>query len=105
MKSAGIRVLIDQKIHLIGLDPCRIAEYGKVVSSHLAASIAVAQGYADVAVGNEKAASQVPGVEFLPLQYEQLDMIIKSSMRTSCAVQRILAVLRSPEYRSEIECL
>jgi putative molybdopterin biosynthesis protein len=103
--GSGMRVLIDQKLQLMGLDSANVAGYGAIAGSHLAAAAAVARGDADVAVGNEKAAAQVPGVDFLFLHDEQLDMVIKSSMRMNPAVNRILAVLRSPEYRSEIECL
>ncbi len=103
--GSGMRVLIDQKLHLLGMDSARIAGYGTAATSHLAAATAVARGDADVAVGNEKAAAQVPGVDFLFLHEEQLDVVIRSSMRGNPAVQRILAVLRSPAYRSEIECL
>ncbi len=103
--GSGIRVLIDQKLRLQGLDTRGIAGYEKIVPSHVGAATAVTRGDADVATGNEKAASQVQGVDFLHLHDEKLDMVIKAAIRDDPEVQRILAVLRSAEYRSAIESL
>jgi putative molybdopterin biosynthesis protein len=103
--GSGMRVLIDQKLRLLGLDTQRIQGYGNAASSHIAAATAVARGDADLAVGNEKACSQVRGVEFLFLHNESLDMVIAARTLQSPGMQRILSVLRSAEFRAEIESL
>ena len=103
--GSGMRVLIDQKLRLLGLDAQKVPGYGDIASSHIAAATAVARGVADVAVGNEKACAQVPGVDFHFLHDESLDMIITAATRESPGMLRILSVLRSAEFRSEIESL
>jgi putative molybdopterin biosynthesis protein len=103
--GSGMRVLIDEKLRLLGLDARAIPGYRSVASSHLAAATAVARGDADVAVGNEKACRQVPGVDFIFLHDESLDMVTASATLEDPGMLKILSVLRSAEFRAEIDCL
>ena len=70
--GSGTRVLLDEKLRHFGLDRRKIEGYDHYELSHLAVASSVARGSADVGLGNQKAALQVKGLEFIPLQKERL---------------------------------
>ena len=104
-KGSGIRVLVDERLRLLDVGPEAVSGYNSVSNSHVSAAGAVARGIADFAVGNEKAARQVDGVDFVFLQQESYDLIIKESSLDTLLVQNMLRIIASDEYRSEIQAL
>ena len=60
-----------------GIDRGKIAGYEHEETSHLAVASFVARGEADVGPGIEKAAMQVANIDFVPLQEERYDIIIR----------------------------
>lgn len=78
-KGAGSRVLLDEHLRLSEIDPANIKGYENEVQSHIAVASAVARERADVAVGSEKVAKQVEGIEFVPLQREDYELVFKRS--------------------------
>ncbi|HEY9593055.1 MAG TPA: helix-turn-helix transcriptional regulator, partial [Spirochaetia bacterium] len=103
--GSGMRVLIDQELRLLGLDPRRVKGYDNVAASHIAVASAVSRGDADIGVGNRQACAQVRGVELIFLRDESLDLVVPALRMQEPWIRRVLAVLRSTEYRSEIESL
>jgi len=101
-RGSGARVLLDEKIRQLNIDPKTIPNYSHEETSHLAIASAVAQGNADVGLGIEKAAMQVEKVEFIPLQKERYDLVLLRQDLDKPQFQGLLAILRSPEYRKEI---
>jgi len=73
--------------------------------SHLAIASTVARGDADLGIGNEKASLQVQGIDFIPIQKEQYDMVIKKEDITLPAFDAILEIIRSDEFRFELQGL
>ena len=67
-KGAGSRVLLDEHLRLLNIYGSSIKGYDKETESHLTIASTVSRGMADVGVGIEKIASQVEGVDFIPLQ-------------------------------------
>jgi putative molybdopterin biosynthesis protein len=63
----------------------------------------VSRGGADVAVGQEKVASQIKDIDFIPLQKERYELVIKKEDYHTAPVQAILEILRSEEFRLEFE--
>ena len=104
-RGCGTRILLDGKLLRLGIDPYSIRGYGNEVSSHLLAAATVAMGGADAALGTERFASQVPGIEFIPLQTESYDMIIPKRFMDCAPIKMMLETLRSPEFRSETDML
>lgn len=100
-KGAGSRVLVDEHLRLLGVDPAQIAGYSDEVQSHIAVASAVARGRADVAVGSEKVARQVDGIEFVPLQREHYDLIVRRADFESRPIQAMMAILESGLMRDE----
>lgn len=102
-KGAGSRVLLDEKIKLLGIDGCSINGYGNEISSHLAVASAISSGKADVAVGNEKIARQVDNIEFIPLQKERYDLVIRKEDLNTKEIEMLLTIIRSEAFKSDFE--
>ena len=63
---------------------------------------AVANGEADLAIGTERISRQMEGLGFIPLMEERFDFVIKKELMATEAVQKLLKVLNSPEFRREV---
>jgi len=101
-KGCGVRVLIDEKLCKLNIPWQSIKGYGSEGLSHLAVASAVARGDADVAIGNEKCALQVQNVQFVPLQEEKYDLIIKKDDIDKPPFKAILEILNSKEFKDEL---
>ncbi len=104
-RGAGARVLLDEKFRQLHIDPHEINGYDNEEMSHLAVASCVARGDADVGLGTEKAAMQVQGVEFIPLKKERYDLIVLNRDINQNHRDVLLEILRSNEFRKEIEGL
>lgn len=102
-KGAGSRVLLDEHLRLLKIDGHSINGYLRESQSHFAVASIVSQGGADVAVGQEKVAIQMKNIDFIPLQKERYELVIKKSDLSSPAIQAVLTILRSDQYRMEFE--
>lgn len=102
-KGSGTRVLLDEHLKKLGISANSISGYEKECSSHLAVASTVARGEADFAIGNEKASQQVKGIDFIPLQTESYDLVIKKEDIDKPHYQTVLKILRSDEFRLELE--
>jgi len=102
-KGSGTRVLLDEHLKKLGISANNLAGYEKECSSHLAVASTVARGGADIAIGNEKASQQVNGIEFIPLQIESYDLVIKKEDIDKPHFQTVLKILRSEEFKLELE--
>jgi putative molybdopterin biosynthesis protein len=102
-KGSGTRVLLDEELKKLGVSSKEMQGYEKEAMSHIAVASAVARGEADLALGNEKNALQVSGVEFIPLKKERYDLVIKKEDLNKPAFQAVIEILNSKEFRMEIE--
>lgn len=100
--GSGTRVLLDEKLRLMGRSGAEIDGYDTVCMSHLAVAGAVAQGLADVGLGNEKAARQVAGITFLPIQQEQYDLVIRKDDWSKPSFQQLVEIIQSEDFRGEL---
>jgi len=103
--GSGIRVLLDEELFRRGIDRLQIMGYDHEEMSHLAVASVVARGAADVGLGHEKAALQVRGIEFVPLQQESYDLVIKKEALVKPQIQAILEILTSPAFHTELSGL
>ena len=86
-KGSGIRIFIDEMCKKLDIDPDRIHGYEDIASSHLIAATNVLRGTADVAIGNEKSARQMEGIQFLPLKQESYDIVFrKKDLINACII-------------------
>ena len=100
-KGAGSRVLLDEHVRLLGAEPSSIEGYSTETQSHIAVASSVARGRGDVAVGSEKIARQVEGIDFVPLQKERYDLVVKRENFDSRPVRTMMGVLESGLLREE----
>ncbi len=102
-KGAGSRVLLDENLRLLGIQGCLIPGYDRESQSHLTLASTVGRGEADVAVGTEKIASQVNGIDFIPLKKERYELVIKKEDINLPLMQTVLEIIRSDEFKVEFE--
>lgn len=100
--GSGVRVLVDEKLRQAGIFTQEVNGYQKVVNSHLEAAATVNRGEADVAVGSEKHSLSVPGIDFIFIQEESYDMVIRKEDFTKKSYQKMIEIIRSPEYQKEV---
>lgn len=100
--GSGVRVLVDEKLRQAGISTQEVNGYQKVVNSHLEAAATVNRGEADVAVGSEKHSLSVPGIDFIFIQEESYDMVIRKEDFTKKPYQKMIEIVRSPEYQKEV---
>lgn len=103
-KGSGVRVLLDGKLHDLNISN-NIKGYENEETSHLSIASCVARGDADVGIGNEKVSKQVDNIEFIPLQKERYDLVIKKSNLNNPVYKSILDILSSKEFKNELEGL
>ena len=102
-KGAGSRVLLDEHLRLMGVMGKGIRGYDVEGQTHHAVASAVGRGEADLGVGHQKAAEQVEGIDFIPLQQEQYDLVIKKEDVQQPMIQAMMEILRSKKFRQEFE--
>ncbi|WP_371378122.1 substrate-binding domain-containing protein [Sporomusa aerivorans] len=100
--GAGARVLLDEMLYKLAIDSNRITGYAQEEMSHLAVASSVARGQADVAVGIEKVALQISGVDFIPLKQERYDIVIRQDDVEKPAFQALLSILKSQAFFDEV---
>ena len=101
-KGSGARVLLDEQLRLLNIDHNLISGYAHEETSHFAVASCVARGEADVGIGIEKVALQVPNLTFIPLQKERYDLVMYKEDMDKPQFRIILPVLRSAAFRNEI---
>ena len=104
-KGSGTRILLDQYLMKTGIKPSGILGYGKEVTSHLACAGAVARGGADMAIGNERISKELKGIEFIPIQMESYDMVVKEEVIQYDWYKVLIRIINSPEFKEELERL
>lgn len=104
-KGSGIRIFIDEMCKKLEIDTDRIRGYEDMVSSHMIAATNVLRGNADVAIGNEKVARQIRGIEFIPLKQESYDIVFRKKDLKRSEFQQLLNIIRSDEFKSEAEMM
>ena len=100
--GSSARILLDTQLKRLGISRQKVKGYDTIMKSHLTMAAAVANGEADLAIGTERISRQMEDLDFIPLLEERFDFVIKKEMMDTEAVQKLLKVLRSPEFRREI---
>ncbi|MDR1702635.1 MAG: helix-turn-helix transcriptional regulator [Sporomusaceae bacterium] len=101
-KGSGTRVLLDEKLRLLAINPATISGYGNIASSHVLIATTIARGLADFGIGVAETTKQVKGLKFIPLQKECYDLVVKRADLTSPLVVSMLKIIASDEFKSEV---
>lgn len=102
-KGSGVRVLLDEKLRLMGVNGEQIQGYQTEQKTHLAVATQVASGRAMVGIGSERGCQAVAGLAFIPLQTECYDLILRKADATKPQFSAILEIMQSEEYRHDIK--
>jgi putative molybdopterin biosynthesis protein len=100
--GSGTRVLLDEQLLKLDIDNYQITGYDNVETTHLAVASCVARGAADVGLGAESVATQVKGLDFVPLQKERYDLVMRKEDLDKPYGKAILTLLRSTSFRNEV---
>jgi putative molybdopterin biosynthesis protein len=103
-RGSGTRVLLDYLLTQQALTPEQIAGYEREEFTHLAVAAAVAGGRVDVGLGVLSAARAL-GMDFIPLQSEQYDLIIPKEFYHSDSLQPLLTLIRSDACKQQVAAL
>jgi putative molybdopterin biosynthesis protein len=104
-KGSGIRILLDEKLRVSNINSEQLNGYNVEKQSHSAIARSIARGEADVGIGNEKTAYQVDGIDFIQLQEERYDLVIKESDLKYPIYKLIVNTIQSEDFKKEIESL
>lgn len=102
-KGSGTRVLLDEQLRKLGIAGAKLKGYEKECSSHLGIASAVSRGEADIGMGNEKSGLQVKDIEFIPLQQENYDLIMKKEDFHKSYYQAVINIINSEDFKRELE--
>ena len=103
-RGSGTRVLLDYLIEKDGIESDQINGYKEEEFTHLGVAVAIESGRAGVGLGIHGAAKAL-GLDFVPLEQERYDLIIPQAFFDNPPVQKVIEVLRSEEFRAQIEGL
>lgn len=104
-KGSGIRIFIDEMCKKLDLDTDKLNGYEDIAASHMIAATNVLRGSADVAIGNEKVARQMDGIQFIPLKQESYDIVFRKKDLKRKEFQDLLDIIRSDEFKKEAETM
>ncbi len=102
--GSGTRVLTDHLLAKQGLSFAGVEGWDHEEFTHVAVGEAVRSGVADCGM-LILAAAKALGLEFIPLVEERYDLVIPRKMLEDERVVNLLQVLKSPEFRSNMEAL
>lgn len=102
--GAGTRVLLDARLARLGIPPEAIQGYEREEVTHMAVAAAVASGLADAGLGIRQAAAAL-GLDFVPIETEDYDLVLRSSFAQSELGQLLLETIRSREFAEAVSRL
>ncbi len=103
-RGAGTRILLDARLTEKCIDSSCINGYQREEYTHLSVAAAIAAGSADTGLG-VLAAARSFGLDFIPVAKERYDLAIPLEHIKNEAMVRLLAVVRSEEFRQKVESL
>ena len=103
-RGAGTRVLLDYKLKEQGISADDIYGYDREMATHMAVAAAVASESADAGMGVLSAANAM-GLDFMEVAYEEYDFAIPVKYLKLPHVQAFIEILKSSEFREELERL
>ena len=101
-KGSGTRVLLDEKLKVMGLARHKVNGYLNEQTNHMTVAAAVARGDGDLGLGAQAASMQVSGVEFIPIQREWYDMVFLAERERDAAIQAILSYVLSQQFIQDL---
>jgi len=102
--GAGARRLLDERLRRADVDPRRVAGYDREVAGQLDVGRAIAQGFADAAIGMASVA-RIFDLDFISVREERCVLLVANAAVKTPEVRALLDALRSAPYRRDLEGL
>ena len=102
--GSGSRALLDHLIERADIERKRLRGYEWEARGHLLAAFAVMSGECDCCIAT-RAAARTFGLDFVPIQNERYDFVIRRETMDSPIVQGFLDVLQRSSLRRRLEVL
>ncbi len=102
--GSGTRVLLDHRLSLLGVVPESVRGYSHEEFTHMAVAVDVLSGAADCGMGIYAAAKAL-GLDFIPVEQEQYDLIIPTTMLNLEAFKTVLDTIRSEPFRVRVRSM
>jgi putative molybdopterin biosynthesis protein len=104
-RGCGTRILLDQKLRLLGIDAAAIKGYAKEATSHMVCAGIVAKGGANLGCGCERGAEGIAGSQFIPLQLEWYDFVFPLADQDTPAGKIITAYVTGNEFKQDLQTM
>ncbi|WP_028316337.1 helix-turn-helix transcriptional regulator [Desulfatibacillum aliphaticivorans] len=102
--GTGTRLLFDSELKNAGIKPEKLKGYNHECRSHLEVALEIAAGNADAGLAI-RPASNLLGLDFIPLRWERFDLLVGRDRFFDKGVQSFLGLLQEPEFRKIAEKL
>ena len=102
--GSGSRALLDRLLRDAGIPTSQLNGYDRIANGHLAAAYSVLTRETDCCLAT-RSASQAFGLDFVPLQIERYDLVMRKETRELPAVQAFLDLLQRANVRRKLEIL
>ena len=103
MKGSDSRILLDEKLRAMEVRCETLEGYDERVFAGTSAVKIVARGYADVTVGTAREAQKSAGVQFVPLQTEWVDIVIRKTPESLPIIRSLGELLASQRMRADLQ--
>ncbi len=104
-KGSGSRVLLDEKLNSLDARGETIEGYSSQAYVGATAIRRVANGLADVAIGHEREARHIRGLQFVPLQSDWVDIVIRKTPKTRPAIRTVKDLVASERIHNDFAAL
>ncbi len=102
--GSGTRHYIDQEFSRLNINPKTINGYDDPVATHLEVGLKILREEADAGIAT-RAAARLLGLDFIPLTQERFDILIPKERFFSPAIQTLLEIVGSREFRTRVEAM
>lgn len=102
--GSGTRIYLDQELARARLNPKKILGYETQISTHFEVGWRILKGQADAGLATRTTA-QLLGLDFLFLTRERFDMLIRKERFFSPALQMLLSIVGSRQFRERVGAL
>jgi putative molybdopterin biosynthesis protein len=100
--GSGSRALLDKLLKKAGMRARQVSGYDRIADGHLAAAYRVLSGDVDACLATRSAARAF-GLDFVPLQSERYDLVMRKRTEDLPAIKSFLDVLQRAALRRMLE--
>lgn len=100
--GSGSRILLDEHLKRMGLQSGMVGGYENEAYTPMTLAGAIVRGHADVGIGLDMPFLQAREIDFIPVQKEYYDLVIKKESMNQPVFRTIFEILRSEDFKMEM---